>query len=207
VTEVRVYSAGYHRFFDDLFNLLVSSISFGSAAEAFRGGDPTFGAHDRVLFQGRVTYTELIAQPSKILPPILEDRRPDRIELLEHGWAIDWSRVPGSKSRQEAKRVLAPVIHAAFVHYYESVLDQIVAARGPRGSWHQWPELVRFGKAVRDAFTHGGTIHFTDPKAPAATWRGLTYGPTQNGQQVLYTDLMPADVIILMEEMDDVIPR
>jgi hypothetical protein len=203
--QVRVYSAGQHRFFDDLYNMLVCYIAFGSAAQAYNGGDPTFAGLDRVGLGGRACGVELLVRPSTILPPILEDRRPDRIELIELPFAIDWSTVPGSRGRQEPRRVLTPVIHAAFVHYYESVLDEIECNHGPSRTWHQWPEVLRFGRTVRNAFTHGGVVHVTDPKAPVSSWQGVTYGPAQNGHQVLYTDLMPGDLVLLMEEMDQTV--
>jgi hypothetical protein len=103
---------------------------------------------------------------------------------------------------------MTPVFHAAFVHYYESVLAQIEGAFGRRRShWHTWPDVVRFGMVVRDAFTHGGTLEIRDPKAPPVTWRRLVYSYSANGRVLLYHDLHPADLIVLMEEMDDEIPR
>jgi hypothetical protein len=86
-----------------------------------------------------------------------------------------------------------------------SVGDALRAAHG--GEQEKWPPVLRFGWAVRNAFAHDGKILFKNPNATSVTWRGFTYGPPDNGHQILYTDLMDADVIILMEEMDDAIPR
>lgn len=96
--------------------------------------------------------------------------------------------------------MMAPALFASFVHYYESAVDDMGVAHGTDPT--AWPGVLRFGWAVRNAFAHDGKILFKNPNAAPATWRGLTFGPQDNGRQILYTDLMPADIVILMDEMD-----
>jgi hypothetical protein len=208
--EVRVYRADHHRFFDDLFSLLVTYISFGCAVQAYKGGDPTLRSSKRVRLQGRVVGTDLEIPPDEIISPILEDRRPEVIQFIDLGFHPAWSRGDGSRSPQEPKRALAPAFRAAFVHYYESVLPLIVERWGRhRAHWHQWPDVLRFGAAVRDDFVHGRPFGKPKPGAPSSTWYGLVHDPANTPDKVfvMFEDLMEADVVFLMEEMDDAIPR
>jgi hypothetical protein len=198
VYTVRVYSDGQHRFYDDLFNMLVSYIVFGSVAEAFRGGSPTFDGID-IGLEGNVMSYDLFVTPSSLILPMLEDRRPATIELKQRGRAQN-DYAPGVKVRREPRRVLATVVGASFVRYYESVEDFIKAAHGTDRS--QWPEKLRFGNVVRNAFAHDGTVVIRNPNARPVWWRSLSYNYADNGRRILYSDLAVADLIFLMDEMD-----
>jgi hypothetical protein len=64
----------------------------------------------------------------------------------------------------------------------------------------QWPDVLNFGRIVRNAFAHGGTLEIRD--GTSVRWGGLRYSKSQNGRRVLYNDLSSADLTILMLEMD-----
>jgi hypothetical protein len=73
----------------------------------------------------------------------------------------------------------------------------MVTAHGKTNRWQHWPEVLRFGKIVRDAFVHNGRVTFTSKNPPLTTWRRLAYDKSQENRQVLYGDLPLADVVFL----------
>ncbi len=178
---------------------MVSLATFGAAVLAYQRQPSIYGVADRFSIGGSkgLAGFDLVFMPSTLLQALVADERPTILEF-EQVPIIEW----GMEPRREPRRVPAVVIQAAFVHYYESVLEAIEAAHGSSREWHKWPDVLRFGRAVRNAFTHDGRVYAPNRTAPAATWRGLTYGPAQHGREVIYNDLFPADLVILMEEMD-----
>ncbi len=193
----RVYLKGEHGFFDDLVGICVVMVSFVSAMQTYQGGRGVDGSDYLFTLGKSRAGIDLIFVPSLLFDAIARGDRPVRLEFEERRDIGGW---PGGGI--DPRLYLTPVVHAGFVRYYESVLDTITRAHGPRSEWQVWPELLRFAKVVRDAFAHNGRVRVDDSGAPASTWQGLTYGRAQNGRQVLYADLLPADVIVLMEEVD-----
>lgn len=204
MTQTRVYTAAQHRFFDDLINMLVCSVAFGSTMQAFRGDELDFDDGKPTLTKGspKVLGFNLTLDSKLLLEPLEHGRRPDRLEFAEESMSeaqrLVWEPLP------QPGAVLAPVFHASFVHYYESLSDEIEAAYGKQPK--NFPDIVRFGWAVRNAFAHNGLIWIKDPTI-SVSWKGLTYSQADNGRQILYTDLMPAELIVLMDELDLAIPR
>ena len=200
----RVYVAGEQRFFDDLVNMLVTGIAFGSTMQAYRGDELNFsdGQWTRLRGTPAVLGFNLSIDPNSLLEPLKQGYRPGRLEFKEEPFTdaqrVVWEAPPGPA------QILAPVYHAAIVHYYESVAEEIEKTHGkdPKA----WPDVLRFGWVVRNAFAHNGQVSIKDP-ALSAAWRGLTYSQEDNGREILYLDLMPAELIVLMEEMDAAIPR
>lgn len=204
MTQTRLYIAGQRRYFDDLVNMLVCSVAFGSTMQAFRGDELNFDDGERTLFKGspKVLGFNLSLDAKLLLDPLERGQRPERLEFAEEPMGraqeLIWEPLP------QPGEVLAPVFHASFLHYYESLSEKIEDAYGKQPK--DFPEVVRFGWAVRNAFAHNGQVYIKDPTVTAA-WRGLAYSKADNDRQILYSDLMPAELIVLMEEMDLVIPR
>jgi len=92
---------------------------------------------------------------------------------------------------------MASLYEHAFVTYFEKNLAAMFAKhRGKRN----WPGILNFGRIVRNAFAHGGTVNITD-SIPGA-WGGISYSEATNGRRVLYNDLSVGDLTLLMLEMD-----
>ena len=87
-----------------------------------------------------------------------------------------------------------------FTRYYENNLDGIEAVHGKR-SGNTWPPVLQFSAVVRDAMSHGGTIHMF-AYVPAVNYFNLNYSPADNGRKVIHNDLSCADIFFLMLEMD-----
>jgi hypothetical protein len=199
----RNYKVGHHRFFDDLVNMCLVTACYTATFLTYRGRPGRFKSGEGVAFPGfggRLA-RDLSFHPDQLLSTFVGDNEPTGLTLIEYPLTST------SPLRKEALMV-SLAMQAFFVRYYESMADQIADAYGSRAQWQRWPPVLRFGKIVRDAFAHNGLVHINGQNPPPSTvWWGVDYGPSQNGQRVLYGDLALADLVVLMEEMDDAIPR
>jgi len=195
VGQPYTYISGRDRFFDDVLNVCVSLASFTVAGLTYNGNPGGFGPSSKYGLPGLAAGVDLLFDPNPLLEAVAQDERPTALTF----WAHPAGLIVEPPSR-EPWRILTPVVQAAFVHYYESVAGMIVEVHGDKP--RAFPEPLRFGWVVRNACAHDGRVLIKDENL-VATWYGLTYRRTDNGRQIIHADLTPADLIVLMEEMDD----
>lgn len=195
-TDPITLTAETHRFFDQLATaqaataayLLGHVIQAGGSARAFQIGSPI----------SQVCYTrleEIEFDPTEALGSISKQMWPSVIHLKFHGGT---GRPLSTNSNPTAVQLLMGSLYEhAFITYYEKNVDGVKAKHG--GKRH-WPNILTFGRIVRNAFAHGGTINITD--GMSATWGGLRYSDADNGRRVLYNDLSQGDLTLLMIDMD-----
>lgn len=95
--------------------------------------------------------------------------------------------------------VMTHVISPIFITFFERYNDWLNDNYGEATNWHP---TLNFCRVIRNAAAHG-SIHFRNPRAPSVSWRGLTYGPEQNGRQIIGTDIRFGDIIGLMFEANN----
>lgn len=94
--------------------------------------------------------------------------------------------------------VTSLVAQAAYLRYYERERERF----DEQGlSVVAWPEVWKFGWAVRNAFAHNA-IRWRDTRIASVSWRGVTYSEKDEGRQVMFRDLALGDIVVLMSEMD-----
>lgn len=99
------------------------------------------------------------------------------------------------------KSVLTRVTCAQFSVYAEAACDWV--KRNVSSAVHSWPPTINFGRVVRNAIVHGGTINIPSPRSPAVSWRGLTYSHQSFGREIINKgDLSLGDLIVLMLEIE-----
>jgi hypothetical protein len=199
-----------HRFFEDLITALGSHAAL-TAGYLTHGGNTGYRFLDesplrmRCLTQRQGNSTlEVVVKPASILTPLTLFAWPTSLDL---SFEVVTEAENSLSAPSEAapltgiQRMLANIMEHAFVAYYERCADEINNARskaGPGGL----PTLA-FANVLRNAFAHGGVIHFTQAKAGVTvSWGGLSYSDRDNGRQVMYRDLSQGDVILLMLEME-----
>jgi hypothetical protein len=160
-----------------------------------------FAPEQNIVIQGsRVSNLEFVWRPHDTLHAIVQNSWPKTLSLDER---------PNSGKPARSYKITglhglrASLIQSLFLHYYETVKSQVEGKYGddPR----RWPSVWDFGRIVRNAFSHGGEIYFTNQKSQAVSWRSLTYGPADNGRAIVYQDVTPVEIILLMDEMDSVV--
>lgn len=197
----RIYTPQAHAFFDNLVSFIASVTSLGMAFEV-QASHPVhpFTPNQYLALAGlpAVAGCEFHIYAGPVLVDLLANRWPVRLVIDE----APISQVPPKYQTwlTGLQGVHGSMISSAFVQYFEANRSRAAAKYGtnPQG----WSSTWNFGRVVRNAFAHGGVINITSATAPPVTWRGLSYGSSQNGRQLLYQDLTPVELIILMEDMD-----
>lgn len=198
------FTPAQHRFFDQLVSFLVGAVG-GAVAVQAQGRRRTegFKQDEAVLFQGRpaASNVQLRFYPGPVLQAIAEGKWPASVRYDEEPLPVPPPTLP--HRIRGFGRLHVTMIQSAFVQHFESVRDQIEARHG--GDPYRWPQPLNFARVLRNAFAHGGQIDIRSATAPPVVWRGLWYTVADNGRSVLYQDMAPADVIVLMREVDSAV--
>lgn len=135
---------------------------------------PIFGPIEGIL--KNETVTEMTLQ-AKVMPPAEE-----------------------GTTRVQLGNILLNIVGPIFCNYYERQAEWLKA--NVDQSPQNWPGLLNFARVVRNAVVHFGRIRIDNPNAQAVSWRGVSYGPSDNGREIYVHDLNTGDFIALMVEID-----
>lgn len=196
-----IFTKTSHRFFDDLVTFLASIASIGVAFDAHCGGNAQpFKPSEYLTLEGmaKVSNIELRFFPHQMMQTLSSNGWPADLMIedmpLSHPCPSHPFELTGLKGLHGS------MIESAFVHYFETArpLAENIYGNDPYG----WPAVWNFARVIRNAFAHGGEITFKNAVAQAVSWKTLTYAPSDNGRQILYQDVTPVEIILLMHEMD-----
>jgi hypothetical protein len=193
-----------HGFFDDLVAVFASYAALGQALQAsrFDVAEP-YEAADYIWIQGspRVSNLEFRFFPADLLQILANDGWPSVLEV--HHVPIADHSPTRPVTLTGLRGIYGQVIQSAFVHYFESFRPKLETRYGQ--SPQAWPAAWNFARVLRNAFSHGGRIHFLNSNAASVQWRTLNYGPADNGQMILFRDITPVEVVLLMDEIDSLL--
>lgn len=136
--------------------------------------------------------------PQATLMAIAANAWPNEIELHED--AIHPRYPTFGVGSRGAKNLHALSLQASFIRFFESYKGRVSAQFGSDPM--QWPNEWNFARIIRNAFAHDGVITFANPNASAVEWRGIKYGPTAQGRQVIFQDMSFVEILVLMEDMN-----
>lgn len=193
------YVREHQIFFDDMLAFLFALASMNKAVKC-PSGDPMTGYQpaDFIVIEGSpVTNSDIFFYPYELFKTIQENKWASIVRLEKA--PLSRNRSPNPEWLSGFSGVLGSLLQAVFVHFYDLSRTKMEEIFGT--DEEVWPDIWKFGKAVYRAFTNENRLHFPDKNATAVTWKTLIYGPPDNGRQLLYNDLMPADLLFLMEEM------
>lgn len=200
ITRTIVFEEGVHSFYDDLITFLVSMTGLGTSMliQGNPGASFTWNIDHLYTIKGnkKVSGVQFDFKPVTLLDPIINNTYPKKIEIIES--KVD--NYMASNIINGLQRVQASMIEASFVHYFETFRVQVETKYG--SSNILWPPVWDFARVVRNAFSHGGVIEIRNPNSTTVSWKGLSYNHSNNGENIMYTDITPVEVILLMEELD-----
>jgi hypothetical protein len=92
------------------------------------------------------------------------------------------------------------IVGSSFANYYSSQLAEIEVRFGTNPQ--KWPEVLRFARAIRNGFAHGGTLDIRGTSN--VSWKIWTFGPSDNGKEFYFTPggLNIGDIVLLFEDID-----
>lgn len=199
-TETITLRHAEHRYFDEVVSFLCSFIGQLMTLQAVKTGATRFGPEVYWFLEGNGY--EWLIYPFSPLTDLANDSWPTEIRIEER----EGHNIPDLPHSTDAlMHSMSVSIQGTFVRYFETYRPLIVQAYG--ADPYDWPGVWSFGRVVRNGFAHGGTLEWRNPNAESVSWRGISYGPGQDGRQVLFRDLALPDVIKLMMEMDEAIPE
>ncbi|CAN5320548.1 hypothetical protein BH11PSE10_BH11PSE10_13760 [soil metagenome] len=185
-----------HTLYEDVNVLLIAIAGLATAATVHVDGKANFNAGDYVTIEGRHLDLRVRLPIHGPVEAALGNRKPDVIEL---------EAVAG----RDIERVYA-VVTAGFADYVDRLFLPFLVAYFERHRHHitakykadrlAWPSSWQMGWAVRNAASHGG-IAFDQPTRKSVSWRGLTFGPSDEPARSLLKLLNGADILLLMFEM------
>lgn len=174
------------------FSALVDVWSPRSTGPANPWGDGHYAT-----FQGLLCDVELRIKPHIVVQSAVLNYIP--FEIIFEQFAIVRPPEPNQPIRLGS---IGPFIfglsNMLIVSFFERHKDHL---RIKYGSIDHWPAVWQFARMVRNAMSHGNTVTVTDGKS--ASWKGLTYSEAENGRTVINSDLFPADLIVLLRELED----
>ncbi len=162
----------------------------GGSVRCFRPGECI-----KILGSSHVSNEELLFCPYDIFNPILAGGWPGIIEIRFE--PIIKAKPASFKKITGIRRLHMTLIQIAFINYFEKTKPIIKNKYGTN-----WPPVWNFASVIRNALAHGGRIRIDDPDAKRVSWMTLTYSPLDNGKQIMYQDIRPVELILLMVEMD-----
>ena len=186
---------GTHRFFNQLATAQAATAAYILGHSVQAGGNlPPFTASNPISQVCNTRMEELEFDASEVLGPLSKQAWPAVVHLKFHSGT---SKAPATQDPSAVQYLMGSFYEHAFITYFEKSVADIKAKHGSKKNW---PNNLNFGRIVRNAFAHGGTLNITD--GISATWGGITYSPAANGRRVLYNDLTSADLTLLMVDMD-----
>lgn len=197
------YSAGEHRFFDELVRFVICYASVGQSFELHKSGiAKPFNVGEVIVIEGKrgLSNLELHFYPRPLFDKLLSaSKSPPRfLRAIKRTINPEPPNHPIKVTKAQA--IMARLIGDAFVSYYERHSEQAEIKWGKYrdGQWHQ---VWKFGRALRNACAHNGCIHIKNEKE-TVEWGGLEYSHRDNNKKVLFDQITGVELILLMEDMD-----
>jgi hypothetical protein len=132
----------------------------------------------------------------------LADQRPSRIEIFLKKSPTLPSQSSGSS--EALFPLLGFVASIVFVNFYEANLSWLQTNFTKEAK--NWPTLFAFCRVIRNFIAHRGCVDFY-PNAKPASWRHISYSPSDQGRRVIGTEFQYPEILLLMIEMSEELDR
>ena len=205
-------AVGKHRLYPYFENLLISvtgimrALQFAHTLLSTQHMQPIVAYKSNAQFAARQFPLTLTLPQTGPLEQLLQGRRADVIQLR---FGSPPAEAPLGSPRTvpvgTLHTVFANALSPTFVQFYEDNCKWV--EKNVNSDVHKWPAAWNFGRVIRNAMSHGGSINIDSKVAPNVSWHHLTYGHDQNKQRVIGTELYFTDLMILMIEMADDLDR
>jgi hypothetical protein len=191
---------GKHRVFDSLFDI---ALAMGAMMRGIAA------AHGREIIDwapGAQTgmASSLFSGLSIDLPvrDVFEDSLSGKLlDKIAVRFLVPLIDIPWDSIETVFSRLNNRLVSAYFVQFIDPWLEWI--ALNISSDRHKWPRVCNFGRVVRNAATHGGTINIKSTTAPVVSWYSLQYDYRSYGKSIIGSDISCGDLLILMFEVSD----
>lgn len=222
-TTPQAYLPDENSFYDDLVTLFVSLSSYMYTMHVSIASNKPVEFRDRPLAEW-ISYIaplrvlewplalhrnadgmDFVVYPANLLMSMSLGVRP---QYIEYSVRLAGSATPGFKLYSaENRSVILGILRSAYVSYYSDCEDALKSRYGT--NTNAWPDAFLFAWAVRNALAHtaGGKLKLNDKSLRSFTWKRWTFGPADNGREIILTPdgLAIGDIVLLIEEINRLI--
>jgi hypothetical protein len=186
-------------FFDELNTLITATAALTIACELSVPGKSNQATDNYLTIECLRANARVRLPIADPISAVLADRRLDIIYVS----VLDGRNEEPEYFHQSAR--FASLMDALFqpfvIHYYERHVGDIRMRHSENRA--VWPPAWQMGWMVRNAVSHGGCVHFTDPTQRPVRWAGLEVSPREQGARILGSILNYGDLILLMFSMEE----
>jgi len=209
VIRTEVFDRKNCLFFEDLHTMMIALSSVVMLSHDIRNrksqlhnnfDDAKLENLMEVPFAGLLINEDYSFKAFEPLKSMVNNIQLNKIELKVYPPVRNIQDVPGVHYIQQHSFFQQKIIGAAFVNFYESILDTI-KSKFPGSPDPNWPAVLNFARIIRNSYSHGGRISFQNAQASSVTWRGLSYSPIDNGR-FIHDKIFVVEIIELMKEMN-----
>jgi hypothetical protein len=189
-----VFEKDKHRLHPQVHALVTVAACIFSAIDCHAGGTGRPNSGDVISVESKQFPLKVYLPLYLVVEAAIKGREADEIniDILPNTPAAEGNATDGFK------RVIGHAISPLFVTFFENHKSWLEGSRG--ADPYNWPDVLNFGRVVRNASSHGGKLNFTRTARPV-TWHNLTYDPAKDQGRLIGADLPMADLLILMLEM------
>lgn len=145
---------------------------------------------------------EMKIDASKLLTALNEYKEPESVELIFYPVGrkkIDVGDINDIENNPY-QRLFSNFMAQSFICFFEKIRRTAEIKFG--NNKYQWPDIMKFGWQIRNAFAHDGKINITKDNE-IFNWKDVSFSKNDNGKQMIYNQLTTGDIVILMLEMDE----
>lgn len=189
-----------HRLHKSLVNLLILTDGIFFSIRAHTGSSKPYRPGASAGMLSKVTNLQISIPLYGPVLSALKEEEPERIQM-EVG---DWVQTLIENVGRGFGKVLFVAISPIFVEFFERHRPWMETTLGNRKNW---PPILNFCSAVRNAISHDGKVYFLNQNPAPAIWYNLKYTYADNGRLAIGGDLEFGDILLLMFEASDELDR
>jgi len=205
-----LYERSSCTFFDDLHTMMISLSSLMMISQVFRlKRSPIIDIDDpikleraiEVPFEGQTIKEAWSFRAYESFMAMVENRATDIVEFTVYP-PLETSIRDIANLHYIIQSVLfqQKIIGSGFSNYFENNRHKIESKYGSNTT--SWPADWNFSRVIRNAYSHGGNINFSNPSALPVSWKSITYSPSDNGKSI-HEDIFLPEILELLRDMQN----
>ncbi len=196
---------GQDRVHDRLAQFIVSTTALALATTLVRNCRRP-GSEDGMLIASIQLRTDIQVPLIPAIQSIIDGRGFDGISIsvLPHR-EIDYGPEGYSIDSMAWQKWQAYSAWPIFIEFYEAHKDWM--QKNISKKTFEWPDVLRFGRVIRNSCSHRQTIMFPREDELPVRWRDISYQQSDNEKPFMFVDMALADFVFLMIDMADELDR
>lgn len=186
------------RAFKPLASYLMALHAFAGLLEIYKPDEKGARRWERAevaLFDAAACDTRLTWSPHHVVEPMVWNTWPPFVEFK----ACSAEPIPAGTvlNLGVLEHYLAGLGQALLTNFFENQKSFLTTTFGKVANW---PPIWNFARVVRNAMAHDGKIRIDD--RTVVKWNRLSYSSADNGRAAIHVDIWPADIFLLLKQME-----